>query len=270
LIRFLERRFAPHHPGLIETNITQWRRTVCGDLTSAVDFKNARPAPVQLPDTSAYQPLNHDRFPDYVPEPPANQSLPKQERGLKRARALPYSLDVDANVSRRGDALRLEFKNRGRAGACFQVRAASGTEGPWSYTVEAGKSLTNTWALHGKFDFTVHGPNGFLRRYLGDGRRNAADFDVDVRLDPRDYTVTVRVTNQTHEKQRVRIESAYGHGVFEDWLPRGRMLEKCLQLRSSHGWYDLLVRTDAGDFVRQAAGHLENGQDSASDPAFTR
>src|SRR5882672_10011863 len=128
LIRFLERRFAPHHHGLIETNITNWRRTVCGDLTSAFDFSNARSAPVELPDTSSYVPLNHDRYPDYVPEPPTSQSLPKQERGLRRARALPYALDIDANVfAHGGGALRLEFKNNGRVGACFQVRSGIGT-----------------------------------------------------------------------------------------------------------------------------------------------
>ncbi len=39
LIRFLEARFAHHHPDLIETNITPWRRAVAGDLTTAFDFK---------------------------------------------------------------------------------------------------------------------------------------------------------------------------------------------------------------------------------------
>jgi phospholipase C len=270
LIRFLERRFAPHHAGLIETNITPWRRTVCGDLTSAFDFSNARATPVELPDTSSYMPLNHDRHPDYVPQPPSNQSLPKQERGLRHARALPYALDVDADVSGHGGSLRLEFKNRGRAGAVFQVRSGIGAAGPWSYTVEAGKSLSNTWTLApGKYDFTVHGPNGFLRRFRGTAGRNADDFGFDVRLDPRDYTLTVRVTNQTHEPRRVRIESAYGHGVFVDVLPRGRALEKRFQLSSSHGWYDVAVRVDGNaDLLRQAAGHLENGRDSASDPAF--
>jgi len=272
LIRFLERRFAPHHPDLIETNITQWRRTVCGDLTSAFDFSNSRAAPVELPDTSSYMPLSHERFPDYVPEPPNHQSLPKQERGLRRARALPYALDVDANVLHGGSALRLEFKNRGKAGACFQVRSGTGSQGPWTYTVEAGKSLANKWELgasHGKYDFTVHGPNGFLRRFRGKAAHGGEDLDVDVHLDVRDYTLVVRVTNETRETHRVRIEDAYGERTFTDVLPRGRALEKRLSLKSSYGWYDVAIRTGGDDdFLRRAAGHLENGEDSASDPAF--
>jgi phospholipase C len=51
-------------------------------------------------------------------------------------------------------------------------------------------------------------------------------------------------------------------------LPRGRALEKRLSLKPSYGWYDVAVRADGADFLRRAAGHLENGQDSASDPAF--
>jgi len=273
LIRFLERRFAPHHPGLIETNITQWRRTVCGDLTSAFDFSNSRAATVELPDTTGYTPLSRDRFPDYVPEPPSQQSLPKQERGLRRARALPYALDVDANVfDHGGGGLRLEFKNRGKAGACFQVRSGIGAEGPWTYTVEAGKSLANKWALgqaHGKYDLSVFGPNGFLRRFRGKVDRDAADLDVNVRLDVRDYALIVRVTNQTRKTCRVSIENGYGERAIVDWLPRGRALEKRVSLKSSYGWYDVAVRAEGdGDFLRRAAGHLENGRDSASDPAF--
>ena len=56
LIRFIEARFAPRQPDLIETNITPWRRAVCGDLTSAFDFKIPNTAPVELPDTSSCVP----------------------------------------------------------------------------------------------------------------------------------------------------------------------------------------------------------------------
>src|SRR5262249_39537981 len=95
LIRFVERRF-----GVMEPNITQWRRTVTGDLTSAFDFDSPNDAIVSLPSTAAYQPSDKDiaagtRFPDYVPPVPANQTLPQQEPGTRRARALPYELHVE-------------------------------------------------------------------------------------------------------------------------------------------------------------------------------
>jgi phospholipase C len=273
LIRFLERRFAPHHPGLRETNITEWRRTVCGDLTSAFDFDSPNGSAVPLPDTAAYVPLNHDRYPDYVPAPPANQALPKQERGLRRARALPYELDVEGTANAGAGAFRLDFKNKGKAGACFQVRSGNTSEGPWTFTVEADKALSHAWSVaptQGKYDLSVSGPNGFLREFGGSLFRGApGDLDVDLRLDGDGYALVLRVTNQAHEARRVRIASAYGDHSIVEVLRPGRALEKRWSLKASFGWYDVAVSSDADPrFVRRAAGHLENGRDSVSDPGF--
>ena len=271
LIRFLERRFAPRHPELIETNITKWRRTVCGDLTSAFDFKIPNTAPVDLPDVSSWVPKDHDRYPDFVPAPPVEQSLPRQESGLRPARALPYNLDVTAHPSK-GDALRLEFQNRGESGACFQVRSERSDEGPWSFTVERGKSLSHVWTFgqpQEHYELSVSGPNGFLRRFRGRAAPGAAAVDVEMRLDVRAYALIVRVKNRLREPRHVFIETAYGRHTLHDALkPRGT-LERRISLTPSFGWYDVTVRIDEDEnFLRHAAGHLENGEHSMSDPAF--
>jgi phospholipase C len=139
LIGFIERRFAAGRPDLIETNITAWRRAICGDLTSAFDFATPNAARVVLPATAAYAPPDHERHPDYVPVPPTHQELPSQERGTRPARALPYELHVSGRVEIASGAFRIEFANTGRAGACFQVRSGTSADGPRTYTVEAGK-----------------------------------------------------------------------------------------------------------------------------------
>ena len=273
LIRFLERRFAPQHSGLIETNITAWRRAVCGDLTSAFNFANPNATPVELPDTSTYLPTNHDRHPDYVPVPPTNQALPPQEPGLRRARALPYELRVDGTANAASGAFRIDFKNTGRAGACFHVRSGNTSDGPWTYTVQAGKSLSNSWNVaqsQGQYDFAVFGPNGFLRHFRGSvSSSTKVDLDVDVHYDVDDYALILRITNQAHTPCPVSIASVYDDKSMADVLPRGRAIEKRWPLKSSFGWYDLSVTTDADPgFLQRLAGHLENGRDSVSDPAF--
>ena len=52
---------------------------------------------------------------------------------------------------------------------CFQVRSGNTSDGPWTYTVEAGQSLSDSWAVgpsnQGKYDLSVYGPNGFLRSF---------------------------------------------------------------------------------------------------------
>ena len=82
-----------------EPNISAWRRSVCGDLTSAFDFAHTDTKVPALPDTAGYAPPDRERHPDYVPQVPAHGVLPKQERGLRPARALPYDLAADARVA---------------------------------------------------------------------------------------------------------------------------------------------------------------------------
>jgi phospholipase C len=192
---------------------------------------------------------------------------------LRRARALPYELHVDGTANAAGSAFRIDFKNTGRAGACFQVRSGSTSEGPWTYTVEGGKSLSNSWSLaqsQGRYDLAVFGPNGYLRHFSGTASRTAGvDLDVGVHYDVDDYALVVRITNQARTPCRVRIASTYDDRSLVDVLPRGRAIEKRWPLKSSFGWYDLSVTTDADPgFLRRLAGHLENGRDSVSDPAF--
>ena len=63
----------------------------------------------------------------------------------------------------------LEFVNTGDVGAAFLVYTAGSPDAPRTYTVEAGKRLSDKLAVNagGAYDFTVHGPNGFLRRFAG-------------------------------------------------------------------------------------------------------
>jgi len=42
-----------------------------------------------------------------------------------------------------------------------------------------------------------------------------------------------------------------------------------LDLKKSHGWYDVSVRVEGVDgFEQRFAGHVETGKDSVSDPAM--
>jgi phospholipase C len=79
LIQFIEQRFGTDHPGLKEKNITPWRRAVCGDLTSTLNFAAPNHAKFSLPSTSTCIPLDRNRHSDYSPAPPSEQSLPVQE-----------------------------------------------------------------------------------------------------------------------------------------------------------------------------------------------
>jgi len=272
LIRFIERRFAQGRPDLIESNITGWRRAICGDLTTAFDFKEADARRVRLPDTAAYEPPDHSKHPDFVPVPPTQQTMPSQEPGLRPARALPYELDAEGTTDFTLGTFRIDFANTGKAGACFQVLSGNSADLPRTYTVEPGKSLFDSWpAAQGTYDLSAFGPNGFLRAFRGSVSPTAkTNLRVESRYDADDDTIVLTITNLGTAPSRVTVSNAYGHdhAVTRSLRP-GESDRQRWHLKKSFGWYDLSVvaTTDPG-FLRRLAGHLENGRDSVSDPAL--
>jgi phospholipase C len=273
LIRFLEARFARNAPELVETNITPWRRTVTGDLTSAFDFTRPKKGPAVLPGTEADQPTVFVRYRDFVPVPPADQSLPGQERGVRPARALPYALNATGGPSS-GGMFAIEFENSGQAGAVFQVRSGNSADVPRTYTVEPHKRLTDTWgaSLIGPFnyDLAVYGPNGFFRSFRGGLPENGrADVSVRAVYDEDENGITILLSNKATEKVDVSMLDTYTGKILEITLEPGGSKSKSNSLARTSGWYDFVV-TVASDpgFETRVAGHVETGDDSTSDPAM--
>ena len=264
IIRFMERRFGVHEP-----NISPWRRSVCGDLTAAFDFSRKDTRPAALPDTDGYQPPDKVRHPDYVPVPPANPVLPRQERGLRPARPLKYVPLVDGSVDPAAGTVKLTFASGPAAGAAFLVTSGSRADGPWTYTTEAGASLSDTWksaASNGSYDLTVHGPNGFLRVFKGPGRTAGPEVTARHTGDGIELTFT----NKGGATVELRLTDGYGKRRASVFRVRpGATVRHTVDLTPSRRWYDLAVTYGAEPaFLRRFAGHVENGRAGVSDPAI--
>lgn len=280
-IQFIERRFADSHPGLFESQIQPWRRAVAGDLTSAFNFAHPNARPADLPSTTGYAPTDRVRHPNYVPTVPAKQVLPAQETGIRRARPLPYELNVHGEADLAGKAFFMDFRNTGKAGACFHVRSANASAGPWSYTVEAGKSLRDKFAasIAGEYELSVYGPNGFFRSFSGGvtgvnranllvGIRYIRDEDERESDDGAETKVALSLRNNA-DGCLVTITNAYTGESLKRRVPRHGTTELVIELEKTFGWYDLVVSVDTDPgFKRQLAGHVETGGSSTSDPAF--
>ena len=266
LIRFLEARFAGRHPDLIESNITPWRRAVAGDLTSAFDFKTPnRGRPARLPDTGDFKPEDLVRHPDEVPVPPAGRRLPRQERGVRPARALPYTLHADGKVA--DGTLTVTFRNKGKAAAVYHARSAAAGEEPRTYTVEPGKFITGTWAAADGYDVSVHGPNGFHRRFTGSAAAPAVG--VTTEYDTHAEKITLILRNAGAVRIQLTVEDAYTGKRISLALRSGQTATRSWSTVRTRGWYDLAVTGGHQTELRQRyAGHLENGRDSISDPAM--
>jgi phospholipase C len=274
LIRFVEKRFLRQHPEVYETNITPWRRAIAGDLTSTLDFKSPSPGIVPLPSTAGFAPTDYARHDDYVPSLPSVQSLPKQEPGLRPARPVPYDHSVTGDVDVGHGNMNLRFENAGKAAAVLQVRAGGGqsASGPWSYTVGSHAHLDETWAVRANgqagYDLSVYGPNGFFRSFKGTVDRDHANLSLESACDP-DQGITLEIKNRGAKAATVRIADAYSHHQQAQLLEPGKTMVWHWSLDASYGWYDLTVHVDSdASFERRLAGHVENGQDSMSDPAL--
>jgi phospholipase C len=274
LIQFIERRFAPHHSGLVEPNITKWRRAVTGDLTSAFNFKSPNDARVPLPSTVAYVPPDGDRHPDYSPTPPTALALPRQETGVRPARAVPYELSVlgEANVSQ--ETLSIHFGNTGNAAAVFQVRSGDGQLGPWTYTVGRQLSVSDTWVFKGNhrpaYDLSVYGPNGFFRSFKGSlNGREKANLAVTSLYVSDPTGLTLQVQNRGETTAQVRVVNHYTKETIAHSLHPGADWSPGWTVEASFGWYDFTIDVESdASFRQRLAGHVETGNDSASDPAL--
>jgi len=271
LIQFVEKRFGNQHAGITESNITPWRRAVTGDLTSAFNFKNPNDAVVPLPSTVAFQPPDDNRHPDYIPAVPAEQALPVQEQGTRPARALPYELHVDGETDPSQGTIELRFRNTGKATAVFHVRSGNGLTGPWTYTVGINDEVADNFGAAGNtsYDFSVFGPNGFLRTFAGSFAAGSADLSVKSIYEAESEGIILVVHNHGKTAERVHVIEAYSGKTTTVWLGPHQSFEHFWQLQKSFGWYDLTVQAASDtSFQRQLAGHVETGRDSVSDPAI--
>ncbi len=266
VIRFLEARF-----GVMEPQISPWRRAVTGDLTSMFDFKTPNRGPVPLPDASA-GPKRAAAATKTLPFPKAPDTaaqVARQEPGQRPARPLPYAFDVSGHPTAEGFTLVID--NTGQAGATFELRRPRGGE-PRFYSVEAGKRLEDAFALDGDaYDLSLFGPNGFLRRFKG--QTTSAKPGAKAQFDAKAGRLVVTLEN--HGPSAISLEVT--PAAYASAAPRLRRLgpgetaTDAWDLKASHNWYDLVVTcAEAPSFQRRFAGHGEDGKASMSDPLLGR
>lgn len=205
LEKFLHARFGAD---IRETNISTWRRTICGDLTSA--FRPWKGEKIALPDflerdvvledinkarfrdLPVFHRLSQDEIDQVNADPLTAAAMPKQEKGIRPASAISYELYADGNYDPARRSLVVEmaagdtFFGKASAGAPFKIYApgnytafdktihttGSETCRSWNYAVRAGDRLTDLWPFEDFRDdcyhLCVYGPNGFFREFAGD------------------------------------------------------------------------------------------------------
>ena len=257
VLRFLEARFGVHEP-----NISAWRRSICGDLTSAFDF-----AGTQTSDVPHFTAPPHHQGPVVPITVPAHGALPTQEPGVRPARALPYAWRVDSRVD--DTHVWLDFINDGQAGAWFYVYDATAPDdAPRRYSVAAGESVSDGWPLREgdrAYDLTVHGANGYLAQARGARHEG---LEVSLKSIPAQRRLRLQLRNGGEATIAARLRNAYAPAeAVAHPLVAGASIRLEIDLDGSQGWYDVSVtREDSPDYLRRFAGHVEDEQPGISDP----
>ena len=267
VLRFLEARF-----GVPETNISPFRRAVCGDLTSAFNFAKPSAAVPALDGVKSKAQADALRAAQQVlphVKPPSKPARLRQASGTRPSRALPYELAVNGNVG--AERVQLDFINTGAQAAVLHVYDKHRLgEIPRRYMVEPGKQLSDGWAPHtdGTYDLWVLGPNGFHRHFVGSVVQEGMP-EASLRYDKAGGQVTLLLRNDGSTERRFKLTpNAYGSKEGRSVTVAAQGNQTVLwPVAQSGNWYDLSISVEgATGFLRRFAGRMETGADSISDP----
>lgn len=264
VIRFMEARF-----GVMEPNISPWRRAVCGDLTTAFDFSTPNATwDLTMPDITALDRQVDDAKQLPLPTPPRTSApLPRQETGQRLSRPLKYALRCEG-ACQDASHFSLQMENTGAQAACLIIYADGSKTGPWFYTLEAGKKLQASLPVsHKNYAFTVHGPNGFIRHYQGPAERPSVN--VAAAFEKVSGLFEVHLKNQGTATKDIIFKDHYSAGQVQyHKLGSGESVDSKWAIDVNDHWYDLEIQMD--DYIWRFAGHGETGRVSRSDPAIGR
>jgi len=308
-LQFLE-HFLKNKSGkeIVFDRISQWRRTVCGNLDSVFRQDNGEKL-TTLPFLeknafiesvhkakfknvpSNYKKLTKEEIEQINKDAQSSPFMPQQEKGTRPSCALPYELYAEGKLSADKKTFHVEMKvaretfGQKTAGAPFNIYAPGrhGNENVklWAYAVAPGDSLPDKWALkdfeNGIYHLRVYGPNGFFREFRGDVNDPIADIVCRYQLSASDTkkltgNIELNISN-TGDSYPLTVEikdNAFKTGTIEKTVDAANKNTRILlDLSKSSGWYDFSVKIKGHDlFEKRYAGRVETGRHSISDPVM--
>ncbi len=282
-----------------EPNISSWRRTISGDLTSA--FRPYNGEQLTFPEWLNRNEHVRDTYDAKFKKLPDNfktlaaedvtkmvrgadpSLLPKQEPGTKPSNGLKYELYVDGKLTDDGKEFIIRFKagsdifGGDSLGAPYNVYAPGKFRNEvvrtWAFAVRGGDEIEYRWSLKdfegGQYHLRVYGPNGFFREFLGNSA-NRVEIVCAPLKKGNSVTGQLRVEVKNPGKQSLRLrwlDVRYQKNTRDFVLASGSKENFVVETGSVRGWYNFSVESqDDGQLKAAYAGRLESGADSISDP----
>ncbi len=293
VLQFLEKWTTAIGKPAICPNISEWRRSVSGDLQNAFDFKHPVYGLPDLPFVSA--PVGEANSYEVLP---SNNALPAQEPGNKLARPLPYQANasltgfttsggtVTANLALSNNA---PFATKSSVFAVYNNLAAIPAVTaypagfPGQYTVAPTQKVTAKTAATlaigaaGAYDITVVSANRFLRRFTGDTTKAGAAARVAASFYTGGFARQPKLNLELSNGGNSNVTFTVTHNHYSKAKPATYKVRPgdsatftFEAIARTGGWYDVTV-TISGDstWSQRFTGHIENGSNSVTGSTVT-
>ncbi|HKO19350.1 MAG TPA: alkaline phosphatase family protein, partial [Acidobacteriaceae bacterium] len=292
---FIQKKFGKK---VREENISEWRRAISGDLTSVfrpydgkreeldyldrdrfvIGIEQARLR--QVP--TNYKKLNAAQVEAINRDAREYSLVPRQEKGIRRACALPYDLYAEGGLGADGTSFELRLaagntmSGQRAAGAPFNVylrdlmrRDGDGFQAA-TYAVKAGTSVVRNFPLslfREVYFVEVHAPNGFYRSFIGVASSAPVQVELEYEKKGSGLTGNVIVHLRNRDSKTVDVtvvDNVYRSATQHARVEAGGADSVLLNLQKSHGWYDFTVTTNGAE--ARFAGRVETRRASFTDP----
>lgn len=243
-------------------NISDWRRAICGDLTSAFNSSHIKAPQMDYLNQKDYaKTINAARnkpVPDlkwYSGNEINDRLLEIQERGLKPSNPLPYNFQVNLEM----ESIKMtNLKEKGVPLLVYDRTQFNSNNYYFSYALYSKQELSHS--VHsGAYDYEVYGPNGFFRKFKGD---SSPELEVTLVNHISKSQVELIIKNNK-KKNSLVLEDLYGK--TKRVISLQKQEERIVfDLNQYKGWYD--IKVNLNDHQWHFAGRIETGKVSVSDP----
>ena len=257
-------QFLANWTGVKPANVTPWRASVTGDLTTAFDFRHPDfSVPKNIPTLDQTWALTQLTGGSTTPPAEGDQKMPTQEPGTRPHRPTNYQLHADVTVNRTTSQVTAALTNTGKVGASFAVYPdALLTAAPTPVTVlrhSPGSYIWDATLTAGKYAFSVYGPDGFLTSFAGTvvpaGRSSGPVPAVTAAL--RSKTVELTLANQGQQQITYTLTPNDFEGHQQTVTVRHGASKKVSWPANRDGYYDVVITTSTSDgFRRRYAGRI--------------
>ncbi|AIM37615.1 phospholipase C [Sphingobacterium sp. ML3W] len=262
-------------------NISEWRRTICGDLTSAFTPFNPKKDQVSFIDRNQFietihnakfksdpgnfKAISEQQISDAQNTGSYKSLMSQQEVGKRPSTALPYQLRaegqiLDKNKFRISMKVDNEIFGKNTSGSPFTVyvpgsytdtNAKEETCRNWAFAVKAGDQIQYEWPIkafeNGQYELHLHGPNGFFREFKG----SAQDPNIQINAVPElkrvtkipTGNITLTVTNIGSHPITISVDDlSYKKGsLAKKTISPNASQQMVIDLQNSFGWYDFAI-----------------------------